>query len=72
MPDNGPAVPDDMVESIFVRGFSTKSDGSEVRGFGLPLVRLICRRRDGSATVHNDQGARFVVDIGIATSEVGR
>ena len=70
--DNGPGVPDDLMESIFVRGYSTKSDGSEVRGIGLPLVRLICRRRDGMATVHNDAGARFVVDVGLAASEVGR
>ncbi|MGA9102124.1 ATP-binding protein [Aeromicrobium sp.] len=70
--DNGPGVPDELSESIFVRGFSTKSDDAEVRGIGLPLVRMICDRRGGTATVRRDSGARFVVDVGLSPVEVGR
>jgi sensor histidine kinase regulating citrate/malate metabolism len=70
--DNGPGVPDGMTESIFLRGFSTKTDDTEVRGIGLPLVRMICDQRGGTAIVRNDAGARFVVDMGLSPVEVGR
>lgn len=67
--DNGPGVPDEMRESIFVRGFSTKSDDTRVRGIGLPLVKLICSQRAGTVIVEDDAGARFVVDIAISSAE---
>ncbi len=67
--DNGPGVPEELAESIFVRGFSTKSTGPEVvggRGIGLPLVRLICAQRGGEVTLAavadpqgGDRGAEF-------------
>jgi sensor histidine kinase regulating citrate/malate metabolism len=55
--DSGPGVPDDLAREIFVRGFSTKAGGE--RGFGLALTRLVCGRRGGDVTVHNDGGAVF-------------
>ena len=43
------------------QGFSTKAPGAEAsgRGFGLALTRLVCRRRGGEVTVHNEEGAVF-------------
>lgn len=61
--DNGPGVPDDMVETIFIRGYSTKPDQPGGRGIGLPLVRLICTQRGGSVSVHNADGAQFTVRL---------
>lgn len=61
--DNGPGVPDDMVETIFIRGFSTKPDLPGGRGIGLPLVRLICTQRGGSVSVQHTDGAQFIVRL---------
>jgi two-component system CitB family sensor kinase len=61
--DNGPGVPADMVDSVFVRGTSTKPDVPGGRGIGLPLVRLICTQRGGSVTVDRDNGAVFRVRL---------
>ncbi len=49
--DNGPGIPADQVESVFVRGWSTKPDVVGGRGLGLPLVRLICTQRGGEVTL---------------------
>ena len=60
--DSGPGVPDP--EEIFRQGWSTKStpeDGG--RGFGLALTRLVCRRRGGDVTVHNEDGAVFTATL---------
>lgn len=56
--DNGPGVPEDLRDAIFVRGFSTKPDVLGGRGIGLPLVQLICSQRGGSVEV--DRSARGV------------
>jgi two-component system CitB family sensor kinase len=61
--DNGPGVPDELVDAIFTRGFSTKPDVLGGRGIGLPLVRLISTQRDGSVTVSSDDGAVFCVRL---------
>lgn len=49
--DNGPGIPDDLRDAIFVRGFSTKEEVLGGRGIGLPLVRLICAQRGGEVVV---------------------
>ena len=62
--DNGPGVPDDLRDAIFVRGFSTKPEVLGGRGIGLPLVQLICTQRGGSVDVDRaaeEGGAEFVV-----------
>ncbi len=68
--DNGPGVPEDLREAIFVRGFSTKPDVLGGRGIGLPLVRLICTQRGGSVTVDEGDtgGAEFLVTMPITGS----
>jgi two-component system CitB family sensor kinase len=58
--DTGPGVPADMLDRVFVQGFSTKpEDPSEPHGLGLALTRLVCERRGGGVSVHNDRGAVF-------------
>ncbi|WP_220451325.1 sensor histidine kinase [Nocardioides dongkuii] len=63
--DTGPGVPPEEVASIFRRGFTTKSgdpdDPAQAggRGVGLALVRLVCERRGGTVSVHNEAGAVF-------------
>jgi sensor histidine kinase regulating citrate/malate metabolism len=57
--DSGPGVPADKVEEIFRRGFSTKPSDASGRGVGLALVQVVCERRGGTVSVHNDGGAVF-------------
>ena len=68
--DNGPGVPEDLRETVFVRGFSTKPEVLGGRGIGLPLVRLICAQRGGTVTVDaaDTGGAEFLVELPLATS----
>jgi two-component system, CitB family, sensor kinase len=68
--DNGPGVPEDLREAVFVRGFSTKPEVLGGRGIGLPLVRLICVQRGGTVTVDaaDTGGAEFLVELPLDTS----
>ncbi|WP_202033283.1 ATP-binding protein [Nocardioides sp. WS12] len=68
--DNGPGIPDDLKEAVFVRGFSTKPEVLGGRGIGLPLVRLICAQRGGSVVADDAEpgsagGAEFRVVLPI-------
>jgi signal transduction histidine kinase len=49
--DNGPGIPPDVQERIFVPFFTTKEDGS---GIGLSLSRQIMRLHGGSISVRSD------------------
>ncbi|MFB6231921.1 MAG: PAS domain-containing sensor histidine kinase [Salinibacter sp.] len=51
--DNGPGIPDDVQEKIFVPFFTTKEEGS---GIGLSLSRQIMRLHGGSISVHSSSG----------------
>jgi sensor histidine kinase regulating citrate/malate metabolism len=68
--DNGPGVPEELREAIFVRGFSTKPEVLGGRGIGLPLVQLICTQRGGSIEVH--QGDRTVFSVRLPYSSLER
>ncbi|MBM6620529.1 sensor histidine kinase [Micrococcaceae bacterium RIT802] len=58
--DSGPGVEASGRDRIFEQGYSSKASVSSAgRGFGLALTRLVCERRGGSASVHNDGGAVF-------------
>lgn len=57
--DSGAGVSADVTDAIFQRGFSTKPSVLGGRGVGLALVHLVCTRRGGTVTVHNDGGAVF-------------
>lgn len=73
--DNGPGVPDDLREAIFVRGFSTKPEVLGGRGIGLPLVQLICTQRGGRVEVDaadEEGGAEFLVVLPRGGARVGQ
>jgi two-component system CitB family sensor kinase len=63
--DSGPGVDPALTEEIFRDGFTTKvaRDGQRKRGLGLALVSQEVRRRRGTITVENVDGARFVVRL---------
>lgn len=52
--DNGPGIPKEMQEDIFVPFFTTKENGS---GIGLSLSRQIIRRHRGQLHVKSEPGA---------------
>jgi signal transduction histidine kinase len=53
--DNGPGIPKDIRDRIFVPFFTTKADGS---GIGLSLSRQIMRLHGGMILVNSDPGTR--------------
>jgi sensor histidine kinase regulating citrate/malate metabolism len=61
--DNGPGVPEEDVDRVLERGWSTKATGS---GIGLALVGQVARRTGGSVTVGRSSlgGAEFTVRLG--------
>jgi two-component system CitB family sensor kinase len=62
--DNGPGIPDAAVDRVFEAGWSTKpGSGPARRGLGLALVSATAARLGGTASVTNDGGAVFVVDV---------
>lgn len=62
--DHGAGVPPELTTRIFERGFSTKAETSDGRGFGLAIVALVCTQSGGSVRVRNDHGAVFRATIG--------
>jgi two-component system CitB family sensor kinase len=61
--DSGPGVPADVMDDIFRQGFSTKNSSDGGRGYGLALARVVCQRRGGRLTVHNEGGAVFTAEL---------
>ena len=49
--NNGPEIPDTLLERIFQSGFSTKSSG---RGMGLSIVKTILQAYGGRIELHSD------------------
>jgi len=58
--DNGPGVPPENLEKIFIPFFSTKPGGS---GIGLSLSRQIMRLHRGTIHVHSEAGAPTVFTL---------
>jgi len=60
--DNGPGVPDNIREEIFLPFYTTKQEGT---GIGLCLSRQIMRLHGGDLklSVSNGQGATFIVSF---------
>ncbi len=60
--DSGPGVPEELRETIFARGVTSKPDAPGGRGIGLALVRLVSAQHGGSVAVGNlESGSRGAV-----------
>ncbi len=59
--DNGPGIPPENLEKIFVPFFSTKAGGS---GIGLSLSRQIMRLHGGTLHVRSEPGVQTVFTLG--------
>jgi two-component system CitB family sensor kinase len=67
--DSGPGVAPELVDNVFARGYTTKPSADDgQRGFGLALTRLVCTRRGGDISVHNEDGAVFTARLPLATA----
>ena len=58
--DNGVGIPDDNINHIFTRGFSTKGEN---RGIGLALVKQIIDNYNGTITIHSAEGEGTSISI---------
>jgi two-component system nitrogen regulation sensor histidine kinase NtrY len=58
--DNGPGIPDDVVDKIFIPFFTTKKEGS---GIGLSLSKQIMRLHNGAISVNSVPGKRTVFTL---------
>ena len=58
--DNGPGIPPELQEKIFIPFFTTKSEGS---GIGLSLCKQIIRLHDGHLTVKESSPGKTVFHI---------
>lgn len=62
--DNGPGIPTGAGKSVFLDGYTTKSDnGTGRRGLGLALVHRLVQRLNGTITVSDGPGAEFTVRL---------
>jgi two-component system CitB family sensor kinase len=69
--DNGPGIPHDRLEQVFVDGYSTKEPrGGLRRGVGLALVHRLVARSGGSIVVTSHEGTRFDVRLPLERLEV--
>ena len=58
--DNGPGIPHENMEKIFIPFFSTKEEGS---GIGLSLSRQIIRLHNGSIGVHSEPNVQTIFTL---------
>jgi two-component system, NtrC family, nitrogen regulation sensor histidine kinase NtrY len=58
--DNGPGIPQDMLEQVFVPFFTTKKEGS---GIGLSLSRQIMRLHKGNIEIYSAENEGTVVSL---------
>ena len=56
--DNGPGIPADLIDEIFVPFFTTKDTGT---GIGLSLSKQIMRLHGGSITVSSNETTQFTL-----------
>jgi len=60
--DEGPGIPDELAEKIFIPGFSTKEEG---HGFGLSVCQRIIKNHNGILELikEGDKGATFKITL---------
>jgi two-component system nitrogen regulation sensor histidine kinase GlnL len=65
--DNGPGIPKEDLDKLFIPFYTTKSDGT---GLGLPICQRIVRAHEGEIEVRSmvDKGATFTVRLPLPRS----
>lgn len=65
--DNGPGIPKEDLDKLFIPFYTTKSDGT---GLGLPICQRIVRAHEGEIEVRSmvDKGATFTVRLPLPKS----
>jgi len=58
--DNGPGIPESILDKIFLPFFTTKKDGS---GIGLSISRQIMQMHGGSISIRSKEGEGTVVEL---------
>ena len=61
--DNGPGIPDELQEKIFIPFFTTKSEGT---GIGLSLCRQIIRNHNGHLSILESRPGKTIFHIDIS------
>lgn len=69
--DSGPGVADEVLDTLFERGVSTKPSGQAARGVGLHLARRIAESWGSELRFVNDAGAVFTVDLPVRSEPQG-
>lgn len=69
--DNGPGIPDELIERIFKPFFTTKRPG-EGTGLGLHVCRQVVEKAGGFITVESamNKGTRFTIELPTVKNEV--
>ncbi|RXT09042.1 sensor histidine kinase [Ammoniphilus sp. CFH 90114] len=63
--DNGPGIPDEIRELIYIQGFSTKANKDKNRGIGLALIHQYVINAEGTLDLMSDPsfGTRFEIAV---------
>ncbi|MEW9672333.1 ATP-binding protein [Ammoniphilus sp. 3BR4] len=63
--DNGPGIPEDIRELIYIQGFSTKANKDKNRGIGLALIYQYVMNAKGTIELKTDPsyGTRFEISV---------
>ncbi|PKQ89463.1 hypothetical protein CXK86_20685 [Paenibacillus sp. BGI2013] len=68
---SGPPIPEDLIDKLFEKGFSTKKDKGHHSGLGLYIVQRIIKRYHGRITVDSRvNGNTFTISIPIKSKEI--
>lgn len=60
--NNGPRIPENHLEDIFKRGYTTKENFDEAHGYGLSIVKEIVQNNNGNITAHStDEETEFKI-----------
>ncbi|WP_333888256.1 sensor histidine kinase [Clostridium sp.] len=60
--DNGDVIPENIIEKIFNRGFSTKVKQNDLHGFGLYITKQLVEKNNGTISVESIPGkTKFLI-----------
>nr|WP_242649483.1 ATP-binding protein [Clostridium kluyveri] len=66
MGDNGDVIPENIIEKIFNRGFSTKVKQNDLHGFGLYITKQLVEKNNGTISVESiTEKTKFLIKFKI-------